>query len=373
MPRIAYLAKDEADFYKRLDKLMDISARSLKIKRTVISRLLDEGLYPYTKRYLGTFNNHFSTIGLIGMNEACLNANWIRKDLTDKSAQEFTKAVLNHMRERLSDYQEQYGDLYNLEATPAESTTYRMAKHDVKAFPDIITAAKEGETPYYTNSSHLPVDYTEDIFSALDIQDELQTLYTSGTVFHAFLGQKLPDWKAAASLVRKIAQNYKLPYYTMYPTYSVCADHGYISGEIYECPVCGKATEVYSRITGYYRPIQNWNDGKRKEFEDRKEYNIENSKFTAKEKACACEKQEIKAELNGPVLFTRNGCPNCKTSKMMLDKAGIKYAVINAEEDKETTLKYGVKKAPTLLVPEGSGFKMYDNASEIRKFIESNN
>jgi ribonucleoside-triphosphate reductase len=248
-----------------------------------------------------------------------------------------------------------------------------LAKHDKKRYPDIITASDNDSTPYYTNSSHLPVGYTEDIFSALDIQDELQTLYTSGTVFHAFLGQKLPDWKSAANLVKKIAENYKLPYYTMSPTYSVCADHGYIAGEVYECPTCGKKTEVYSRITGYYRPIQNWNDGKRKEFDDRKVYNIENSVLTKKvDGACACEaKEEVKPELDGPVLFTRNGCPNCKTSKMMLDKAGIIYSVINAEENKELTMKYGVKKAPTLLVPTGNGYTAYDNASEIRKYIEN--
>ena len=374
MPRIAYLSNTAEEFYDRLKKMMDISARSLKVKRDTVTKLLEAGLYPYTKRYLGTFSNHFSTIGLVGMNEACLNAKWIKKDLTTAEAQSFTKDVLNFMRNKLSDYQEMYGDLYNLEATPAESTSFRLAKHDRKRYPDIITASDTDNTPYYTNSSHLPVGYTDDIFSALDIQDELQTLYTSGTVFHAFLGQKLPDWKAAASLVRKIAQNYKLPYYTMSPTYSVCADHGYISGEVYECPVCGKATEVYSRITGYYRPIQNWNDGKRKEFEDRKEYNIDTSKFQAKEQVCDCkEEKEIKPELEGLVLFTRNGCPNCKTAKMMLDKKGVIYSVINAEEDKETTLKYGVKKAPTLLVPEGNGYKAYDNASEIRKYIESNN
>ncbi len=252
MPRIAYQAEDEADFYRRLDRMMDIAARSLKIKRNVISKLLDEGLYPYTKRYLGTFDNHFSTIGLIGMNEAGLNAKWLRADLTHAETQKFTKDVLNHMRERLSDYQEQYGDLYNLEATPAESTTYRLAKHDRAKWPDIITAGHEGDTPYYTNSSHLPVDYTTDIFDALDVQDELQTLYTSGTVFHAFLGEKLPDWKAAANLVRTIAENYKLPYYTLSPTYSICKEHGYLSGEQKICPKCGKTTEVYSRITGYY-------------------------------------------------------------------------------------------------------------------------
>ncbi len=374
MPRIAYLAKTEGEFYERLTRLMDISARSLKIKRETISKLLEAGLYPYTKRYLGTFNNHFSTIGLVGMIEACLNAKWVQKDMTSAEAQNFTKNVLNFMRNKLSDYQEMYGDLYNLEATPAESTSFRLAKHDLKRYPDIITATDNDKTPYYTNSSHLPVGFTDDIFSALDIQDELQTLYTSGTVFHAFLGQKLPDWKAAANLVRKIAENYKLPYYTMSPTYSVCTDQGYIAGEVYSCPICGKTTEVYSRITGYYRPVQNWNDGKRAEFANRKVYDVENSKFTAKEKsACSC-KEESKGEIiTEPILFTRNGCPNCKTSKMMLDKASVKYSVVNAEEDKELTLKFGVKKAPTLLVPDGDSFKAYDNASEIRKYIESIN
>ncbi len=269
LPRIAYLAKDEADFFARLDHMMDIAARSLKIKRTTIGRLMEEGLYPYTKRYLGSFDNHFSTIGLVGMNEAGLNANWLRKDLTHEETQDFAVRVLKHMRERLSDYQEQYGDLYNLEATPAESTSYRLAKHDKAQYPDIITA-HEGGTPYYTNSSHLPVGYTEDVFAALDVQDKLQTLYTSGTVFHTFLGEKLPDWRAAAALVRKIAENYELPYYTLSPTYSVCADHGYLAGEQFTCPICGRKTEVYSRITGYYRPVQNWNDGKSQEYQDRK-------------------------------------------------------------------------------------------------------
>ena len=277
MPRIAYLSATKDDFYKRLNKMMDIAARSLKIKREVITKLLNEGLYPYTKRYLGTFENHFSTIGLIGMNEVGLNANWLRADMTDKRTQEFTKEVLNHMRNRLSDYQEQYGDLYNLEATPAESTTYRLAKHDRKRWPAIKTAGKPGDTPYYTNSSHLPVDYTTDIFDALDIQDELQTLYTSGTVFHAFLGEKLPDWRAAADLIRTIAENYKLPYYTLSPTYSICKEHGYLAGEQKICPHCGKVTEVYSRITGYYRPVQNWNDGKLQEYANRKEYDVAHS------------------------------------------------------------------------------------------------
>ena len=274
MPRLAYLAKSEEDFYKRLNQTMDLAAKSLKTKRTVIAKLLDEGLYPYTKRYLGSFKNHFSTIGLVGMNEACLNAAWIEKDLTNETAQAFTKEVLTHMRERLSDYQEMYGDLYNLEATPAESTAYRLAKHDKERYPNIITAANDDQTPYYTNSSHLPEGYTEDVFEALSIQDGLQTLYTSGTVFHVFLGEKMPGWEATARLVKSIAENYQLPYYTFSPTYSVCEKHGYFSGEHFLCPVCGEEAEVYSRITGYYRPVKNWNDGKTEEYKHRKVYKV---------------------------------------------------------------------------------------------------
>ena len=261
MPRLGYLSNNETEFYEKLDKLMSLAARSLKIKRNFVSSLMEKGFYPYTKRYLGTFDNHFSTIGIVGMNECCLNAKWLRKGLGDSKSLQFTKDVLNHMRTKLSDYQELYSDLYNLEATPAESTAYRFAKHDKKRFPDIITANERGGTPYYTNSSHLPVNYTSDIFEALDIQDELQTLYTSGTVFHTFLGEKLTDWKAAATLVKKIADNYKLPYYTISPTYSVCPNHGYLAGEVKNCPECGERTEIYSRITGYYRPVQNWNGG----------------------------------------------------------------------------------------------------------------
>ena len=375
MPRIAYLAKDEADFYERLDKIMDISARSLKIKRQVITELLDSGLYPYTKRYLGTFNNHFSTIGLVGMNEAGLNANWVRKDMTHPECQEFSKQVINHMRERLSDYQEMYGDLYNLEATPAESTSYRLAKHDKKRFPNIITA-NEGQTPYYTNSSHLPVGYTEDIFSALDVQDELQTLYTSGTVFHAFLGEKLPDWKAAATLVRKIAENYKLPYYTLSPTYSICREHGYIAGEHFECPHCHKPAEVYSRITGYYRPVQNWNDGKSQEYKDRKVYNIEASYKKhdfgfANGEAVKEEAKEITCDNNTEILlFTTATCPNCKMAANFLDKAGISYKKLLADENAELTAKYGIKQAPTLVVVNGDSFEKIVNVSNIKKFIE---
>lgn len=376
MPRIAYLSNSKDDFFKRLNHMMDIAARSLKIKRGVISKLLDEGLYPYTKRYLGSFDNHFSTIGLIGMNEVGLNANWLRADMTEKKTQDFTKEVLNHMRNRLSDYQEQYGDLYNLEATPAESTTYRLAKHDKRRWPSIKTAGKTGDTPYYTNSSHLPVDYTTDIFDALDIQDELQTLYTSGTVFHAFLGEKLPDWKAAASLVRAIAENYRLPYYTLSPTYSICKQHGYLPGEEKKCPHCGCVTEIYSRITGYYRPVQNWNDGKLQEYENRTEYDVAASCLKKPVSSIVTlsgskETPEISIEApdNMKYLFVTKTCPNCKLAKTYLKDE--KYVVIDAEENMELATRYGVMQAPTLVEVNGEDFKKYVNASNIKKYADA--
>ncbi len=373
MPRIAYLASNKDDFYSKLNRMMDIAARSLHMKRGVVTRLMTEGLYPYTQKYLGSFDNHFSTIGLIGMNEVGLNANWLRADMTEKKTQEFTKEVLNHMRNRLSDYQEEYGELYNLEATPAESTTYRLAKHDKKRWPAIKTAGKQGDVPYYTNSSNLPVDYTTDMFDALDIQDDIQTLYTSGTVFHAFLGEKLPDWKAAAGLIKTIAENYKLPYYTMSPTYSICREHGYLAGEQKECPHCGKRTEVYSRITGYYRPVQNWNDGKLQEYENRKEYDIASSSLKQpvtsvvtlsggmEELAVSVEKPEHAA-----YLFITQTCPNCKIAKEYLK--GLSYMTIDAEENMELAGRYGVMQAPTLVVVEGDSYKKYVNASNIKKY-----
>ena len=391
IPRIAYLSKNEKEFYERLDRIMDISARSLKIKREVITKLLDGGLYPYTKRYLGTFNNHFSTIGLIGMNEACLNAKWLQKNLITEEAQEFTKNVLNHMRERLVNYQEEYGDLYNLEATPAESTTYRLAKHDKAKYPDIITAGEADGTPYYTNSSHLPVDFTSDVFDALDIQDELQTLYTSGTVFHAFLGEKLPDWKAAAKMVRTIAENYRLPYYTLSPTYSICKDHGYLIGEHYTCPICGEKAEVYSRITGYYRPVQNWNDGKTQEYKERKVYDMKSSVLkrnpdasktiveaiqAAKNSVQAAQEEQKEAVnqsagigVNGVYLFTTKTCPNCKIAKQFL-KDEI-YQVVDAEEHPELTDAYGIMQAPTLVIVKNGEVHKFVNASNIKKYVDS--
>ena len=391
IPRIAYLSNNEEEFYQRLDRIMDISARSLKIKREVITKLLDGGLYPYTKRYLGTFNNHFSTIGLIGMNEACLNAKWLKKNLITEEAQQFTKDVLNHMRERLVNYQEEYGDLYNLEATPAESTTYRLAKHDKAKYPDIITAGEADGTPYYTNSSHLPVGYTSDVFDALDIQDELQTLYTSGTVFHAFLGEKLPDWKAAAKMVRTIAENYRLPYYTLSPTYSICKEHGYLIGEHYTCPVCGEKAEVYSRITGYYRPVQNWNDGKTQEYKERKVYDMKssvlkrnpdasrgivdaiqsakNSVQVAQEEQKAAVNQSAGIGANGVYLFTTKTCPNCKIAKQFLKDQN--YQVVDAEEHPELTDAYGIMQAPTLVIVNNGEVHKFVNASNIKKYVDS--
>lgn len=381
MPRIAYLSNSEEEFFERLTKMMDISARSLKIKRDTITKLLEMGLYPYTKRYLGSFNNHFSTIGLVGMNEACLNAKWIQKDLTNEEAQAFTKKTLNFMREKLSDYQEKYGDLYNLEATPAESTSFRLAKHDRKRWPEIITASNDENTPYYTNSSHLPVGYTEDVFKALDIQDELQTLYTSGTVFHTFLGQRLENWKVTMNLVRKIAENYRLPYYTISPTYSVCETHGYINGEVDTCPECGKTTEIYSRITGYYRPVANWNDGKSQEFKQRKTYDLAHSVMGEKKDVCGCcsdekptKKTKSASKKNSGIvevtLFGSQTCPNCKMAKMLLEKAGIKYNYVIASENAELAKSLEVTKAPTLFAKvDGKNVKL-ENVSDIKKYIE---
>ncbi len=401
LPRYAYLSSSKDDFYEMLDHYMDIAARSLDIKRKVITRLMNEGLYPYTRRYLGTFTNHFSTIGLVGMNEAIKNAKWMDGDITSKEGKAFAVEVLNHMRSRLSDYQEAYGDLYNLEATPAESTTYRFAKHDVEEFGDIVTAAKPGEAPFYTNSSHLPVGYTDDIFDALEMEDEMQTLYTSGTVFHGFLGQRLPDWKAASNLVRKIAYNFKLPYYTMSPTYSVCREHGYIQGEHFTCPICGKDAEVYSRITGYYRPVRNWNDGKASEFRNRKTYEpsdtalnaagselpngndiaqaaqesalIGDSLQDAADAAPAKEAQAMEDAQSRMVLLTTRTCPNCNTAKQLLNEAGIRYDVKYAEEPDGAALasEYNITAAPTLIVQNGEKADLYGNVSNIRGFINN--
>ena len=389
LPRIAYLSSTKEEFYSMLDKYMDIAARSLDTKRKVINRLLEEGLYPYTKRYLGAFNNHFSTIGLVGMNETILNAKWIDSDITKPEGRDFSIEVLNHMRDRLSDYQEMYGDLFNLEATPAESTTYRFAKHDTEEFADIITAACKDQAPYYTNSTHLPVNYTEDIFDALEMEDEMQTLYTSGTVFHGFLGERMPDWKAAANLVKKIAYNFKLPYYTLSPTYSICENHGYIAGEHFSCPHCGNATEVYSRITGYYRPVRNWNDGKSSEFENRKTYEPEElfsvNRNLLEEagvemprvgtqtlgRANRVESPASNSDAEKVILVTTKTCPNCQAAKNYLNQAGIEYDVILADEadGAEIAVQYSISAAPTLIVQSGEEAELYSNVSNIRAYI----
>jgi len=277
LPRLAYTSNSETEFKARLEKLMDLASRSLEIKREMVNKLNDLGLYPYTKRYLRNFDNHFSTIGLVGMNEACRNAKWISTPISEPEGHTFALRVLDFMREKLKDYQEATGNLYNLEATPAESASYRLAKIDKEKYPEIITSGKD--VAYYTNSTHLPVDFSDDIFSALDLQEPLQTKYTGGTVFHAFLGEKISDWTTTKNLVKKILSNYRVPYITISPTYSVCQEHGYLSGEQFVCPYCGKPAEVYSRVTGYYRPVQNWNYGKQEEFKTRKEYKVNASKI----------------------------------------------------------------------------------------------
>lgn len=365
LPRIAYLAENEANFYARLDNLMDIAARSLDTKRSIVTKLMNAGLYPYTKRYLDVFDNHFSTIGLIGMNEAGLNANWLKANMLSEETHQFAIDVLNHMRDRLIGYQEKYGALFNLEATPAESTSYRLAKHDVEKYPDIITAANPGDTPYYTNSSHLPVGATDDIFEALESQDKLQTLYTSGTVFHAFLGESISDWKSAAVLVRRISENYRLPTYTISPTYSVCKKHGYIHGKHFTCPDCGEEAEVYSRITGYYRPVKNWNAGKSQEFKDRKVYRIGDAASPSTEQAL--EKSET------PMLFTTAACTNCSMVKKTLTNAGIAYRVIDAGERRDLVEKYGVYQAPTLVVETSGGVDTFPGLNGINNYIRNIN
>jgi ribonucleoside-triphosphate reductase len=269
LAQVGYLAKTEADFLDRLGHLMDLAKASLEIKRTVVQENMDRGLLPYTRRYLGTLRHHFSTIGLNGMNEACLNL--LGRDISTTEGKAFALRVLDAMRERLVRYQEETGHLYNLEATPAEGTTYRFAKEDRKRFPNILQAGTP-DAPYYTNSSHLPVGFTDDPLAALDHQDELQARYTGGTVLHLFLGERLPDWRACRNFVRRVAEGYRLPYFTLTPTFSVCPAHGYRVGETPSCSDCGAECEVWSRVVGYFRPVSQWNKGKQREFAERQEY-----------------------------------------------------------------------------------------------------
>jgi ribonucleoside-triphosphate reductase len=278
LARIGYLSKTKREFLDRVERLMDLAKQSLEMKRKVVDENMERGLLPYTKRYLGSLHNHFSTIGINGMNEALLN--FMNKDISDPEAKAFALEVLELMRKKLADYQEETGNIYNLEATPAEGATYRFAKEDQKQFPGIIQQGPK-EAPYYTNSTHLPVDYTEDPLAVLSHQDELQTKYTGGTVTHLFFGESIPDWRACRDFAKKVAENYKLPYFTITPTFSICPNDGYLNGKVETCPKCGSECEVWSRVVGYYRPVKHWNKGKQSEFSDRKEYfvpSLENKK-----------------------------------------------------------------------------------------------
>ena len=271
LPRIAHLSQTKEAFFDKLARLMDIAKSSLEIKRKVVQENIDRGLLPYTKRYLPSLRNHFSTIGLNGMNEACLNLLGVH--LGTEQGKAFAHEVLEFMRDRLLSYQDETGNLYNLEATPAEGVTYRFAKEDKARYPNIIQAGTP-DAPYYTNSTHLPVGYTNDPLSALDHQDALQTKYTGGTVLHLFLGERVRDWKTCAHFVKKVASSYHLPYFTLTPTFSICPKHGYIPGEQTTCPTCDSVCEVWSRIVGYFRPVDQWNTGKKSEYADRTEYTI---------------------------------------------------------------------------------------------------
>ena len=290
LPRIGYLSSSKDDYFSQLDHFMCVARDSLEIKRRVITRLMDQGLFPYTQRYLRHWNNHFSTIGLIGMNESTLN--FMGKDLTHPETREFAKEVLVHMREKLVGFQEETGHLYNLEATPGEGASYRFAKIDRQKFSRMVIPG--GDSPYYTNSTALPVNSTNDVFEALDMQNDIQRLYTGGTVFHAFIGESIDDVETCKNLVKKIASNYEVPYFTITPTFSVCQRHGYLKGEQFACPNCGEETEVYSRVVGYYRPVQNWNTGKKSEYRERKVFKVPAAGQTeapavVHEKAATCE------------------------------------------------------------------------------------
>ncbi len=363
LPRISYNSETEWEFFEKLTHIMEVAKRSLEIKRKVVTEFMEEGLYPYAKRYLGNFDTHFSTIGLVGLNETALNASFISENLINEKGREFGERVLAFMREKIADFQEETGNLYNLEASPAESTTYRLAKMDKERYQNIIDASKSGEAPFYTNSCHLPVGYTDDIFDALDIQEKLQSQFTGGTVFHTFLGERISDWRTCANLVKKIAENYKIPYYTISPTYSICKEHGYIRGEVEFCPECDKETEVYSRITGYYRPVKHWNDGKQSEYISRKEYIPEKSMSKYREEFASVSKR---------VLFTTKTCPNCPEAKEKL--FGHDIVFVDAHENEEEVNKFGIRSVPTLVViNEEAKHKNYVGVEGIVKYLNEIN
>ncbi len=363
LPRIAYNSESEWEFFEKLTHVMEVAKRSLEIKRKVVTKFMDEGLYPYAKRYLGNFDTHFSTIGLVGLNETALNATFVGENLVNSKGREFGERVLGFMREKIADFQEETGNLYNLEASPAESTTYRLAKMDKERYQNIIDASIAGEAPFYTNSCHLPVGYTDDIFDALDIQEKLQSQFTGGTVFHTFLGERISDWKTCANLVKKIAENYKIPYYTISPTYSICREHGYIKGEMKFCPKCKKETEVYSRITGYYRPVKHWNDGKQSEYISRKEYVSHKS---------IDKLEDDFAKVAKRVLFTTKTCPKCPEAKEKL--FGHNIVFVDAHENAEEVSRFGIKSVPTLVViDKEEKYKNYVGVEGIAQYLNENN
>lgn len=382
LPRIGYLSNTKEELFKRLADLMDIARDSLEAKRTVIEKLMDQGLFPYTKRYLQHFNNHFSTIGLNGMNECCLN--FLGKDIASEEGTALTVELLDFMRDKLADYQESTGNLYNLEATPAEGTSYRLAKIDLEKYPDIISAGNDN--PYYTNSTQLPVDFTEDVFHALEMQDPIQTRYTGGTNFHVFLGESVNDIETCKNFVKKIAYNYKLPYYTLSPTFSICEDHGYIKGEYFNCPTCKKDTEVYTRIVGYYRPVQNWNKGKKEEYFMRTEFNSPSynevkdvaaikEESTTKEVVTTkdLKEQETITPLNFDLkvettdnkqpqigsfkFFYSDTCPNCPTVKEYVNGLELKGEYYNASlpEGLKMAKEHNIMAVPTVILFDKEG------------------
>ena len=354
MPRLGHTSASKVEFFRRLTELMDTAAESLVIKRKVVERLMEGGLFPYTKRYLGHLDNHFSTIGIVGMNECCLN--FLGNDISTEEGAEFAEEVLDYMRRHLSDLQEDSGDLFNLEATPAESTSYRLAKHDAERYPDIISSGEN--EPFYTNSTQLPVDKTRDVFEALDHQDRLQTKYTGGTVFHAFLGEAVSDWEACRGMVQAVANSYRLPYFTISPTFSVCPDHGYLAGEHFTCPKCGEEAEVYTRIVGYYRSVRNWNKGKAEEYGLRKlfdEPSFDSSEVSGDVSNEGTEDHAL--QVGSYILFYRSSCPNCPPVRRRLEESGIEGREVNvdSEEGLIEAMEYGVMAAPTVVLVDRSG------------------
>ncbi len=364
MPRIGYLSKNEEEFFARLDKLMDLAKDSLECKRKTIQKLMQQGLYPYTKRYLRSFDNHFSTIGLVGMHECCLN--FLKKSIASEEGYAFTEKVLLHMRHRLSNYQEETGNLYNLEATPAEGTSYRLAKIDHEKFTDIIQSGTDD--PYYTNSSNLPVDYTENVFEALKLQEGFQTKYTGGTVFHVFLGESLPDAQSCRKLIQQIVNNFRIPYVSISPTFSVCEDHGRFAGKQELCPHCGKEMEIYSRITGYYRAVSFWNKGKKEEFKDRVTYNPDKANLNCIciSKKHSCESSEMMSEVQymgaDSLFFYSNTCVKCQPMKAFLKEQAFEGKWVNTSEETGLDLakKYQVRNLPALVIFDPEAKVIYD-------------